>query len=146
MLNANLTRNFCVKDFQDFRQGNFAKMKCVAFEGVVCVNAFADRRTMSPHHVLRHGILKNVHHPRPKFLWLIPFMLAKKLLISTPRLRRIIFRGHCAARKHARRVRCVCTKKIGVKTRCFETQRADITRKIIRGLKNFPLRKKDYCR
>jgi hypothetical protein len=37
-------------------------------------------------------------------------------------------------------------KKLGVKTRCFEDARRNITRKIIRGLKNFPLRKKDSCR
>ncbi|HXE41724.1 MAG TPA: hypothetical protein VN516_01775 [Candidatus Baltobacteraceae bacterium] len=99
-----------MKDFQDFRQGNFAKMKCVAFEGVVCVNAFADRRTMSPHHVLRHGILKNVHHPRPKFLWLIPFMLAKKLLTSTRRLRRIIFRPVYGSKARATRAVCLYKK------------------------------------
>jgi len=37
-------------------------------------------------------------------------------------------------------------KDFGVKTLCFATRGPDITRKIIRGLKNFPLRKKDCCR
>jgi hypothetical protein len=36
------------------------------------------------------------------------------------------------------------TKKFGVKTLCFETQRADITRKIIRGLKKISLEEKRF--
>jgi hypothetical protein len=37
-------------------------------------------------------------------------------------------------------------KHFGVKTRCSKILRADITRKINRGLKSFPLRKRDSCR
>jgi len=33
MLNANATRNFCVKDFQHFRQANFADAKNWLFAG-----------------------------------------------------------------------------------------------------------------
>ena len=36
--------------------------------------------------------------------------------------------------------------KLGVKTRWLENTRAHITREIIRGFENFPLRKQNFCR
>ena len=96
----------------------------------------------SPREVSRQCHFEIRQAASPKFLWLIPFTLAKKLLICRTSTVKKFFARQCAAKIRARRCHLQFEEIFGVKTRCFKAQRLDITRKIIRGFEKFSLEEK----
>jgi hypothetical protein len=136
MLTCSFSPPFYVKHFQRFRKRDWLFTKSPIFPRS-CESFFCDEFRFFRHNVSGQSQFeKRTAHFR-KLLWLIPFMLAKKLLSVAASHWQKSFFWQFVARKRARLV--MRREKLGVNTRWLENTRAHITRKIIYGFEKISL-------
>jgi hypothetical protein len=112
MLKAGLAAIFWVKHFQHCRAGAL-KPRNTPFSAH-CLQMTRGPGAPAPNHLSRQWHFKIGHSRFRKLLWLIPFMLAKKLLTCLPPVAKNSFASTvCGSQAHTPRVVCRFKKILG---------------------------------